>query len=485
MVKTHPKVQAFILLLACTAFQCARGTPAVKAAHDSDFQDGLLEALISQQRRTLEADNQQSSDVLAKRAILDALTTLHDQGDTSSQLRRALAEVLPHSLNSGTYPTHSARRQLPAVVPKVPGYGSHDVPRRLIEQQFGPGTNSICPPNTRLVVASTVEHAPVYGSSRGLLAVAAPTYGVRRSALDLGLPEGYFCMPNEMPIPHRSLGAYGDSSYIPRSTRALETSQASPVVKPRAMTMSKATKPSLSLELEAGVLPVGQCFCRFDYDWNEWSLVEPACKEALYERAKDPLSGLAKVWLDEYYAYQPDSGSGVLSPPHADELAAFLYSDCVPAPPCSCHALSPDAVLAGDDHAQACFNEIRIFASDKARGVPDSVVFAAVSQSSNDAANITEWLESHFSLDLCNQYQGEPYLFAQLPHAHRSKLKNAKALWARLQEYAGHDLLNWAVMSMTGLAVLATLGALIWRSQAGTAACTHALGYTTVPSATV
>ncbi|GAX81725.1 hypothetical protein CEUSTIGMA_g9153.t1 [Chlamydomonas eustigma] len=156
-----------------------------------------------------------------------------------------------------------------------------------------------------------------------------------------------------------------------------------------------------------GILPVGQCYCRFDYDWSEWSLSDATCKASLYHRASDPRSGLAKVWLDDYYGYRPTEG-GVLLPPNADQISAFLYSDCTPAPPCSCLDIGEGL------STEACFNEIQIYAANPDRYVPDAVLQDAVADGSEHTNDIRTWIQDAFPLDTCANYQGEPYVYAPL-----------------------------------------------------------------------
>ncbi|GAX76313.1 hypothetical protein CEUSTIGMA_g3759.t1 [Chlamydomonas eustigma] len=156
-----------------------------------------------------------------------------------------------------------------------------------------------------------------------------------------------------------------------------------------------------------GILPVGQCYCRFDYDWSEWSLSDATCKASLYHRASDPRSGLAKVWLDDYYSYKPTEG-GVLLPPNADQISAFLYSDCTPAPPCSCLDIGEGS------SSEACFNEIQIYAAHPDRYVPDAVLQDAVADGSEHTTEIRTWIQDAFPQDMCAHYQGEPYVYAPL-----------------------------------------------------------------------
>ena len=168
----------------------------------------------------------------------------------------------------------------------------------------------------------------------------------------------------------------------------------------------QAYSPAAALPRD-GVLPAGQCYCRFDNDWSEWSLSDPACKASLYQRAIDPLSGLARVWLDDYYNYKA-AAAGVLMPPYADQISAFLYSDCTPAPPCSCMDIKE-----GESY-EACFSEIQIYAADAARTVPEDVLQDAVAEGSEHTSQIRSWIKDAFPLGSCDQYPGEPYTYVPL-----------------------------------------------------------------------
>ena len=157
-------------------------------------------------------------------------------------------------------------------------------------------------------------------------------------------------------------------------------------------------------------MPAGQCYCRFDYDWSEWSLSDAACKASLYQRAIDPLSGLARVWLDDYYNYKAAAG-GVLMPPNADQISAFLYSDCIPAPPCSCLAMKEG------ESSDACFSEIQIYAADATRSVPEAILQDAVAEGSQHSSQIRAWVKDAFPPGSCFHYQGEPYVYVPLMRA--------------------------------------------------------------------
>ena len=166
--------------------------------------------------------------------------------------------------------------------------------------------------------------------------------------------------------------------------------------------------PPQSLPHQVRVLPPGQCYCRFDYDWSEWSLSEEACKVALFQRARDPTSGLDQRMLVSYYDYKPSKVSGVLQPPHADQISAFLYSDCTPTPPCSCMGSM------GNKLSQACINEIQIYAADPSRNVPSEILHDAVTEGNDDGRQIRAWAHLTFPTSSCDNFQGHPYVFVQL-----------------------------------------------------------------------
>ena len=166
--------------------------------------------------------------------------------------------------------------------------------------------------------------------------------------------------------------------------------------------------PPQSLLHRFKVLPPGQCYCRFDYDWNEWSLSEEACKNALFQRAHDPTSGLDQRLLVSYYAYKPSKVSGVLQPPNADQISAFLYRDCTPAAPCTCMGSMSDKL------SQACINEIQTHAADLNRHVPPEILHDAVTEGNDDGRKIRAWARLTFPTSSCDNFQGHPYVFVQL-----------------------------------------------------------------------
>ena len=261
--------------------------------------------------------------------------------------------------------------------------------------------------------------------------------------------------------------------------------QALEVIEERSDSLSAASEAeeeassSSVLPAQAGVLPAGQCYCRFDYDWSEWSLSDAACKAALYQRSTDPLSGLARVWLDDYYSYKPSEG-GVLLPPNADQISAFLYSDCTPAPPCSCIALG------GRDKSQACFSEIQIYAADPSRRVPEGVLQVrrcymqimaniavllhlhiltgthfmwplqdAVADGHEHTSEIRSWIQSAFPAGSCDLYQGEPYTFAPLRQQQSAWIE----AWNQATRTASQPtfLIQLTLSALCALAVLASL----------------------------
>ncbi len=63
---------------------------------------------------------------------------------------------------------------------------------------------------------------------------------------------------------------------------------------------------------------------------------------------------------------------------------------------------------------QACFNEIQIYAADASRNVPEVVLQAAISESSEHTSEIQTWIQTAFATESCSKYQGQPYVFVQL-----------------------------------------------------------------------
>jgi len=82
--------------------------------------------------------------------------------------------------------------------------------------------------------------------------------------------------------------------------------------------------------------PFGTCYCRYNPKTSSWALEQAACRASLFNRCKTAGTLLECPQVDAYYRGLSMPGSEA---PHKDTLTAFLYTDCPPAPPCSCRAL--------------------------------------------------------------------------------------------------------------------------------------------------
>jgi hypothetical protein len=82
--------------------------------------------------------------------------------------------------------------------------------------------------------------------------------------------------------------------------------------------------------------PYGTCYCRYNPKDSTWALEQAACRAALFSRCKTAGTLLECSQVEDFYKGLSMPGSEA---PHKDTLTAFLYTDCPPAPPCSCKAL--------------------------------------------------------------------------------------------------------------------------------------------------
>lgn len=85
--------------------------------------------------------------------------------------------------------------------------------------------------------------------------------------------------------------------------------------------------------------PAGQCYCRYNPDYNTWALGEEPCKAALL--TKCAAGQLPCAWLDAYYGHAAGGGMAHTLP-HEQELLGFVFDDCQPAPPCACAGVKFD-----------------------------------------------------------------------------------------------------------------------------------------------
>ncbi|WIA41558.1 hypothetical protein OEZ86_008924 [Tetradesmus obliquus] len=155
-------------------------------------------------------------------------------------------------------------------------------------------------------------------------------------------------------------------------------------------------------------VPAGQCYCRYDTDFNTWAVAEETCKQALYKRCKSE-SGLPCEWLDKFYA--PMKGPAH-SLPHEQDIFAFLHEDCTPQPPCACAGLKldgSDAVPA----SVACCRDLRVACRTPFSGLCCKKV---ADFCSDDKSNpmIAAWASHALHRADCSAYQGVPYQFTPL-----------------------------------------------------------------------
>lgn len=117
---------------------------------------------------------------------------------------------------------------------------------------------------------------------------------------------------------------------------------------------SATTSASLFLR-HRGVAASGACYCRYDSSTGSWALREPSCRAALYNKCGSRGSLLECASLEAFYL-----GSSAVSTSesskntHEDAIAAFLFVDCPPSPPCSCAVLRLDGADAPRAKAQCC-----------------------------------------------------------------------------------------------------------------------------------
>ena len=212
------------------------------------------------------------------------------------------------------------------------------------------------------------------------------------------------------------------------------------------------------------ILPEGKCYCKFDHDWDEWSLSEPRCRSALYERSNDLRSGLPTSWLDAYYNYRPKLGS-IISPPHVDQISAFLFSDCRPAPPCSCNNLTLESAMS--PKALSCYSEIQIQAADHYRQVPAQVLQVAVTQGHSDGAQgVEEWMVAAFPAPICKAYQGQPYTYQALPSTLATTATESSVLETIVDGIGGWKVVIGIVVGISvGFNIAAIALFFAWRSR--------------------
>jgi hypothetical protein len=327
--------------------------------------------------------------------------------------RSMLAAVYGDSRRLMLSPSYGGSRYEDTPVP--PAYGLSHSP------SYPPSYGSLHPPPYG---SSHTPAYPIYGHSETLSRRSMEAQGdfLSREALHEALA---FVLDKQKKVSGSDSTVAGVSITGPKSCpqgfrrslkRALPNA-ANPTYECIPLTTSSSTSsPLLDLIKQPGkgVLPEGKCYCKFDHDWDEWSLSEPSCRNALYERSSDLRSGLPSSWLDAFYNYRPKLGS-IISPPHVDQISAFLYSDCLPAPPCSCNNLTLESTMS--PKALSCYSEVQIQAADPYRLVPAQVLQLAVTQGHSDvgAEGVERWMDATFPAPACKAYQGQPYTYQALP----------------------------------------------------------------------
>jgi hypothetical protein len=86
-------------------------------------------------------------------------------------------------------------------------------------------------------------------------------------------------------------------------------------------------------------VPPGQCYCRYDHDYNTWALAEEPCRAAL--AAKCGAGQLPCSWLEAYYTVRGGGGMAHTLP-HEQDILGFVFDDCQPHPPCACAGVKFD-----------------------------------------------------------------------------------------------------------------------------------------------
>ncbi len=89
----------------------------------------------------------------------------------------------------------------------------------------------------------------------------------------------------------------------------------------------------------------GQCYCRYDADYNTFALGEEPCKQALYTKCR--ADQLSCGWLDAFYNHV--AGAALAHTlPHEQDILAFVFDDCQPHPPCACGGVKFDGSDSGE-----------------------------------------------------------------------------------------------------------------------------------------
>lgn len=141
-------------------------------------------------------------------------------------------------------------------------------------------------------------------------------------------------------------------------------------------TTSSSTSPStsksaLATTTTAPTSPTGQCYCRYDFDWDTWALDDPTCKAALHSKCAAD-TRLPCDWVTAYYA--SSFGGHNASAPHSKDLTAFLYNDCPPGPPCACSGLSFEGSSDSAEAIYYCCQDLQVYAAVPYSGISETTV---------------------------------------------------------------------------------------------------------------
>jgi len=125
---------------------------------------------------------------------------------------------------------------------------------------------------------------------------------------------------------------------------AASTRHASDREQPVSAAMAAALRNARAVASSALSAPPGQCYCRFDADYNTWALGEEPCKQALYIKCR--ADQLSCGWMDAYYNHAAGSLAHTL--PHEQDILSFVFDDCQPHPPCACAGVKFDGGDSGE-----------------------------------------------------------------------------------------------------------------------------------------
>ncbi|KAI8471459.1 MAG: hypothetical protein J3K34DRAFT_392875 [Monoraphidium minutum] len=155
--------------------------------------------------------------------------------------------------------------------------------------------------------------------------------------------------------------------------------------------------------------PAGQCYCRYDSDYNTWALGEEGCKSAL--TTKCAAGQLPCGWLDAYYGHAAGGPGHAL--PHEQDILGFVFDDCQPQPPCACAGVKFD----GSDpvtSSYACCRDLRAACRTPFNGLSCADV-DAFCRDDAPAPGLLHWAQHKLHRGAeCAAYRGAPYEFVSL-----------------------------------------------------------------------